>query len=165
MFSSRSIKSFATSTIPRLAATLAVGLLAPGIGAAQSAGGAPAARQAAATQVIEAFARAADRRDVAGLEQVLHPSFRVMFALDAAKPPTQLDRAQFLGMVRDGKIGGADRQVVVSGFATTDRFASASARMQHKDASFEGVYALVEQDGRWWLLQEAVTMMKTGAAR
>ena len=69
-----------------------------------------------------------------------------------------------LGMVREGKIGGADRQVVVSGFATTDRFASAAARMQHKEASFEGVYALVEQGGRWGLLQEAV-MMKTGAAR
>jgi Putative lumazine-binding len=159
-----SIRSFTTSTMPRLAMALAVGMLAPGLSAAQGAIGAPPARQAAATQVIEDFARAADRRDVAALEQVLHPSFRVMFTLDAAKPPTLLDRAQFLGMVRDGKIGGADRQVVVSGFATTDRFASASARMQHKDASFEGVYALVEQDGRWWLLQEAVTM-KTGAAR
>jgi hypothetical protein len=159
-----SIRSFTTSTMPRLALGLAVGIMAPGLGAAQGANTAPQARQAAATQVIEAFARAADRRDVAGLEQVLHPSFRVMFTLDAAKPPTQLDRAQFLGMVREGKIGGADRQVVVSGLATTERFASASARMQHKDASFDGVYVLVEQDGRWWLLQEAV-MMKTGAAR
>jgi Putative lumazine-binding len=159
-----SIRSFTASTLPRLAMTMAVGVLAPGLGAAQSASGAPPARQVAATQLIEAFARAADRRDVAALEQVLHPTFRTLFTLDAAKPPTQLDRAQFLGMVRDGKIGGADRQVVVSGLATTERFASASARMQHKDASFEGVYALVEQDGRWWLLQEAVTM-KTGAAR
>jgi Putative lumazine-binding len=164
MFSIRSIQSFATSTLPRLAMAIAVGMLAPGLGAAQSAIGAPQARQAAATQVIEAFARAADRRDVAALEQVLHPAFRVMFTLDPGKAPTQLDRAQFLGMVREGKIGGADRQVVVSGVATADRFASASARMEHKDASFEGVYALVEQDGRWWLLQEAVTM-KTGAAR
>jgi Putative lumazine-binding len=159
-----SIRSFATSTMPRLAMGLAVGILAPGLGVAQGVNAVPQARHTAATQVIEAFARAADRRDVAGLEQVLHPSFRVMFTLDAAKPPTQLDRAQFLGMVREGKIGGADRQVVVSGLATTGRFASASARMEHKDASFEGVYALVEQDGRWWLLQEAVTM-KTGAAR
>lgn len=159
-----SIRSFTTSTMPRLIMTMAVGMLTPGLGAAQSASGAPPTRHAAATQVIEAFARAADRRDVAALEQVLHPTFRTLFTLDAAKPPTQLDRAQFLGMVRDGKIGGADRQVVVSGLATTERFASASARMQHKDASFEGVYALLEQDGRWWLLQEAVTM-KTGAAR
>jgi Putative lumazine-binding len=159
-----SIRSFATSTVPRLATAIALGILAPGLGAAQGASAAPHARHAAATQVIEAFARAADRRDVAGLEQVLHPSFRVMFTLDAAKPPTQLDRAQFLGMVREGKIGGADRQVVVSGLASTERFASASARMQHRDASFEGVYVLVEQDGRWWLLQEAVTM-KTGATR
>jgi Putative lumazine-binding len=159
-----SIRSFTTSTMPRLAMTVATAMLAPGLVAAQSANGVPPARQVAATQVIEAFARAADRRDVAALEQVLHPSFRTLFTLDAAKPPTQLDRAQFLGMVREGKIGGADRQVVVSGLATADRFASASARMQHKDASFEGVYALVEQDGRWWLLQEAVTM-KTGAVR
>jgi Putative lumazine-binding len=158
------IRSFITSTMPRLAMSMAIGTLVPGLGAAQGGNTAPQARQAAATQVIEAFARAADRRDVAGLEQVLHPSFRVMFALDAAKPPTQLDRAQFLAMVREGKIGGADRQVLVSGLATTDRFASASARMQHKDASFEGVYALVEQDGRWWLLQEAV-VMKTGVTR
>jgi hypothetical protein len=164
MFSTRSMKTFAASTVPRLAVALAVGLLAPGIGAAQGASTAPSAQQMAATQVIESFARAADRRDVAALERVLHPSFRVMFTLDAAKPPTQLDRAQFLGMVRDGKIGGADREVVVSAFASTERFASASARMQHKNASFEGVYALVEQDGRWWLLQEAV-IMKTGAAR
>lgn len=164
MFSIQSIKSFTTSTVPRLAATIAIGLVAPGIAAAQGTKTEPSARQAAATQVIESFARAADRRDVAGLEQVLHPSFRIVFVVDPTKPPTQLDRAQFLGLVRDGKIGGADRQVVVSGFSAADRYASASARMQHKDASFEGVYALIEQDGRWWLLQEAVTM-KTGAAR
>jgi hypothetical protein len=41
---------------------------------------------------------------------------------------------------------------------------SASARLRHKDASFESLYVLVEEDGRWWLLQEAVTM-KTGVAR
>jgi Putative lumazine-binding len=148
----------------RIALIGASALIACATAWAQSTAPATGLAQGSAVQVIETFARAADRRDVEGLERVLHPSFRILFTVDATKPPKQLDRAQFLALVREGKIGGQDRQVQVSAISAGERFATAAARMEHKGASFDGVYALVEQEGRWWLLQEAV-MMKTGAAR
>jgi Putative lumazine-binding len=116
------------------------------------------ARATAATQLIKAFARAADRREVPALEALLHPGFRVVFTTPNA-PPAILDRAQFMQMVRDGKIGGADRSVTVSNVGLVEGYASATASMAHTKASFQGAYALIERNGQWQLLQETVLMV------
>jgi hypothetical protein len=143
---------------------LSVSALALGVGAALAQSNSPSA-EAAASQLIHSFARASDRRDAAALEGILHPAFRVVFTLKPGAAPTTLDRAQYLQMLREGKIGGADRQVAVSGVAISGGFASASAEMLRPDAVFSGTYALIEQAGRWMLLQEAVRMGPAVAAK
>jgi hypothetical protein len=117
------------------------------------------ARATAATQLIKAFAQAADRREVPALEALLHPGFRVVFTTAPNAPPVILDRAQFMQMVRDGKIGGADRSVTVSNVGLVEGYASATASMAHAKASFQGAYALIERNGQWQLLQETVLMV------
>ena len=109
-------------------------------------------------QMIHTFAQASDRREVTTLEAILHPAFRVVFTTQPGAAPTLLDRAQYLQLMRDGKIGGADRKVTVSALSAGEGFASAAARMVRPDASFQGVYSFIEKDGRWLLLQEAVQM-------
>jgi hypothetical protein len=119
-----------------------------------------------AQQQILAFALAADRGDALALDALLHPAFRVVFSVKTAEPggkPTMLDRDQFLGMVRDGKIGGKERAVSVSGICVSNGFACAAATMLRPDAAFYGTYSLVEEAGRWQLLQEAVMMVPAGA--
>jgi hypothetical protein len=115
----------------------------------------------AAQPLIESFAAAADRRDVAALESILHPEFRVLFAVKAGAAPTQLTRAQYLQLLRDGKLGGKSRVVTVSSVTGVEGFAAATTTMQHDAARFQGVYSLIQHDNRWWLLQETVLMTPT----
>jgi hypothetical protein len=116
-------------------------------------------RAMAASQLIKAFAQAADRREVPALEALLHPGFRVVFTTAPDAAPVILDRAQFMQMVREGKIGGADRSVTVSHVGLVEGYASATASMAHANASFQGAYALIERKGQWQLLQETVLML------
>ncbi len=125
---------------------------------------APDANPAFANDLISAFAKASDASDAATLEGLLHPAFRVVFNLKAGTNPNVLDRAQYLKMVRDGKIGGASRQVSVAGVSAVDGFATASARMVRPDASFQGAYSMIWANGQWLLLQESVLMTVTPKA-
>jgi ketosteroid isomerase-like protein len=120
--------------------------------------GTTADKSLATEQIIQAFAQASDRSDAEALEQILHPDFRVVFTMKAGTSPTTLSRAQYIQMVRDGKIGGKPRKVELSGFSSSNSFATTKATMTRPDAVFTGVYSLIEQDGRWLLLQEAVLM-------
>lgn len=113
---------------------------------------------ASATQLIQHFARASDRRDANMLETLLHPAFRVVFNVKPGSVPTVLDRAQYLKMAREGKIGGPDRSVSVANVSLTHGFATGTSRMEHDKASFESVFSLIQVDGQWMLLQEAVLM-------
>jgi ketosteroid isomerase-like protein len=113
----------------------------------------------ASEQIIYAFAQASDSADADALELILHPDFRVVFTTKAGASPTTLSRAQYLQMVREGKIGGNPRTVELSEVSVTSGFAITKATMTRPDAVFTGVYSLIEQEnGRWLLLEEAVLM-------
>lgn len=120
---------------------------------------------ASATQLIHHFARASDRRDVPALEALLHPAFRVVFNVKPGAVPTVLDRAQYLQMARDGKIGGPDRNVTVAHVNVAEGFATGTSRMVHEKAAFQSVFSLIQSDGQWLLLQEAVLMSPNTAAK
>jgi Domain of unknown function (DUF4440) len=120
---------------------------------------------ASATQLIHHFARASDRRDTPALEALLHPEFRVVFNVKPGAAPKVLDRAQYLQMARDGKIGGPDRNVSVVNLSVTEGFATGTSRMVHEKATFQSVFSLIQSDGQWLLLQEAVLMSPNTAAK
>jgi hypothetical protein len=120
---------------------------------------------ASATQLIHHFARASDRRDTPALEALLHPSFRVVFNVKPGAAPTVLDRAQYLQLARDGKIGGLDRSVTVANVSLADGFATGTSRMVHEKSIFQSVFSLIQSDGQWLLLQEAVLMSPNTAAK
>lgn len=129
---------------------------------------APLAREttvASAMQLIHHFARASDRRDTPALEALLHPSFRVVFNVKPGAAPTVLDRAQYLQLARDGKIGGPDRNVTVANVNLAEGFATGTSRMVHEKATFQSVFSLIQSDGQWLLLQEAVLMSPNTVAR
>jgi Domain of unknown function (DUF4440) len=120
---------------------------------------------ASAAQLIHHFARASDRRDVGQLEALLHPSFRVVFNVKPGAAPTVLDKAQYLQLARDGKIGGLDRSVTVASVNLADGFATGTSRMAHEKASFHSLFSLIQSDGQWLLLQEAVLMSPNNATK
>lgn len=120
---------------------------------------------AAIQQTIRAFAQSSDRSQADVLDGLLHPDFRVVFSMAAGGKPTTLDRKQYLQMVRDGKVGGAQRQVALSSISVANGFAQGTALMDRPDASFQGVYSLIQRDGQWLLLQEAVLMTVKAQAK
>jgi Putative lumazine-binding len=147
-----------------LSCLLLAGAMTASAGEAMAQVGSAAARadHTAADRLIRDFAQASDRSDAAALEALLHPSFRVIFNIGTAGTPTKLERNQYLQMVREGKVGGASRHVVVTQIAAVGGFGTAVAEMVRPDAIFNGVYSFIEQDGRWLLLQEAVRMSPAG---
>jgi hypothetical protein len=120
---------------------------------------------ASATQLIHHFARASDRRDTPALEALLHPSFRVVFNVKPGTVPRVLDRATYLQMAREGKIGGPDRLVSVANVNMVDGFATGTSRMEHEKSIFQSVFSMIQSDGQWMLLQEAVLMSPNTATK
>ncbi len=123
------------------------------------------AANAAVEQTIRAFAQGSDSSKADTVDALLHPDFRVVFSMQPGTKPTTLDRKQYLQMMRDGKVGGAQRQVTVSGLSVANGFAQGAALMDRPDASFQGVYSLIQRDGQWLLLQEAVLMTVKAATK
>jgi hypothetical protein len=76
-----------------------------------------------------------------------------------------LDCSQYLQMARDGKIGGPDRNVTVANMNLAEGFATGISRMVHEKATFQSVFSLIQSDGQWLLLQEAVLMSPNTAAK
>lgn len=130
---------------------------------AHTADGSPlhAATSIGAAQLMQSFAHAADRRDSATLERLLHPAFRVVFKVSPTAAPTVLDRAQYMQMVREGRIGGPDRVVAVSSVTLSDGFATGVGRMTHGSATFRSVFSLVQNETHWLVLQESVLMTRS----
>jgi hypothetical protein len=120
---------------------------------------------AAVQQTIRAFAQGSDSSQADALDSLLHSDFRVVFSMAPGGKPTTLDRKQYLQMVRDGKVGGAQRQVALSSISVANGFAQGTALMDRPDASFQGVYSLIQRDGQWLLLQEAVLMTVKAQAK
>ncbi|NJS36555.1 MAG: nuclear transport factor 2 family protein [Brachymonas sp.] len=114
--------------------------------------------QGLAAQVIREFIAAGDQRDVNALENLLHPEFRILFATTAGATTTTMPRAQYLQLLRDGKLGGKPRKLEVGAFVGTGGHAVGTAVAMHDTARFDGHYALVQRDGRWQIAQETVLM-------
>lgn len=109
-------------------------------------------------QAVRAFARAGDQRDVPGLEVVLDANFRVVFTMKSGDPVTVMTRAQYLDQIKAGKLGGSERKVQVATLRRSGGFATAGAKMERADASFDSVLTLVQSGGQWKILEDAVTM-------
>jgi Putative lumazine-binding len=138
---------------------VALSMLSPAAAATAQERPAPATAAATATAAIDAmraFARAADRRDATALETLLHPAFRVVFITKPGAAPTVIERAQYLQLVRDGKLGGRERTIDIRSVAAGDGFAVGGLRLAHAAAAFKSTLTLIQVGDDWRLLQEAV---------
>jgi hypothetical protein len=126
------------------------------IAVAAGAGPSAEARAPSAQEAALAFVAAGDRQDIAGLDQVLHPSFRVLFVTAGKTGETELSRAQYLQLVRDKKLGGDTRTVEVVSAETVDRVSFLRLRIRGKQSSFETLETWVEVGERWLLASDHV---------
>ncbi len=152
-----------TTSSPHPMKRAATALIAPALMAATPAPAQQEPPLSGARSVIEAFVAAADRRDVAALDGLLDPHYRVVFNQAAGTPTTVMGREQYLQMLQEGKLGGKPRALTVTAIVGAEGFAGAVAKSQHDSARFHGVYSLVQRGPRWWLLQETVLMTPLAA--
>lgn len=111
---------------------------------------------AEAAQAAAAYAAAGDARDVARLEALLDPAFRVV--IGGAAAPKVMTRDDYLAGMRAGKLGGAKRDVVVHGVERRGPFATVRATLTRADATFETTLLLVRVGEAWRLLEDVVVM-------
>ena len=75
------------------------------------------------TKAVTAFAAGADGRDAKAVDGVTDGDFRVVFSVGDGKPAV-LSKEAYLGMIKDGKVGGSPRVVRINDVHARDRFAS-----------------------------------------
>lgn len=109
----------------------------------------------ALSEVVRDFAKGGDNRDLGALERVLHADFRVVLSMPK-KPVSSMNRAQYLGLIKAGKIGGKPRSVKILWTQTKGDLGFVSATLAGGPATFDTVYTLVRENGRWRIIQDAV---------
>jgi len=105
---------------------------------------------------IETWARAWDRRDVDALRSILLSDSRHFFKTpDDPSGLTVVSGSQFLAMLEAGRIGGAERSLVIEVIHNTrDLMASAIIRREHPDRLFLVHLSLANVNGEWKIVSE-----------
>lgn len=102
-------------------------------------------------EAVRAFARGSDQQDAAGLDKVLHPQFRaVVNRAFGSADVSLMDKAAYLQLIRDKKIGGDTRDVHLVQTDITNNIATVKAIFQGKLLRFTTFVSLVKlPDGTW----------------
>ena len=103
--------------------------------------------------LIQSIVEAADSRHTAILQKHLHPEFRVVanrFGGDDAKV---LTKETYLGMLKEGKIGGDKRIVDIKSVDVQNHIAVAKATLTGAKVTFTSFYQFVKDPkGEWQLI-------------
>ncbi|MEL6668813.1 MAG: nuclear transport factor 2 family protein [Bacteroidota bacterium] len=107
--------------------------------------------------VVSEFIAGGDEQSVSRLEQVLHPTFRVLINQFMGGPDvTILDRDTYLNMINSGDIGGDPRTSEVLSTEVVGNLAFMRAKVRNSQIQFNTLYTLVlDPGGKWWLASEA----------
>ncbi len=120
------------------------------------------ASDAPIAEAIRGFARAGDTQDVQALDRVVHSGFRVVFRVAGSDDVTVLDRTKYREMLEAKKLGGSRRKLEIMSVQQSGGMANVHVRMEGTDATFEGVMTLVQNGGRWKLIQDATVYTPKG---
>ncbi|MEL7160280.1 MAG: nuclear transport factor 2 family protein [Bacteroidota bacterium] len=112
--------------------------------------------ETAVKTALTEFLSAGDVRDVARLEAVLNPQFRVCVNQFMGQPGvTVIDRAGYLGMIGAGKLGGSPRQVAVRSVEVVGNVAFVRATLDSDTLHFESNFVLAQDAlGDWTVLSD-----------
>jgi Putative lumazine-binding len=118
------------------------------------------AQQAADLAKIEAvvreFSAAGDQQDAARLEKILHPQYRAVVNRLFGSPDLSLmDRALYLQLISDKKIGGDTREVFLLQIDLLGNTASVKSIFRGKVLNFTTFVSLVKlPDGTWQIISD-----------
>lgn len=107
-------------------------------------------------EAIETYVSAGDQRDAAKLDSILHQHFRVVAnQLMGSSTVNVITKEQYIGLVKDGKLGGDSRSIEIITLEIVNKNASARVRLKGKALSFDTFYQFIQSpEGHWQLVQD-----------
>jgi hypothetical protein len=105
-------------------------------------------------QAITDFVRGGDTSDIARLDKVLHPEFRVTNNGFMGKPGvTIIDKPKYLLFIKDGTFGGNPREMHIEQVDVFHNIAMVKLRLKSAEFSFVSYNSLVQDaTGEWTLI-------------
>lgn len=105
-------------------------------------------------RAVEQFSAAGDQRNAAQLEALLHTEFRTVVNRQFGSEEVSLmDKAVYLQLVKDEKIGGDEREVHLLNVEIVGNNATVQAVLLGKKLRFNSFFSLVKAaDGNWQII-------------
>ncbi|MBR9919244.1 MAG: nuclear transport factor 2 family protein [Bacteroidetes bacterium] len=109
-----------------------------------------------AIQTVKDFVNAADARNAAALEKILHPNFRVIANQTfGSKELSTMSKSDYLGLIQARKIGGDERSVEIHSLDIKGPNAIVRASFRGQALIFHTYIQLVESpEGTWQIISD-----------
>lgn len=112
-------------------------------------------------QNIRSLVMAADARDADRVSALLANDFRVVLHdFPEEGKTTVLDKSTYLGMMREGKIGGEKRQVHIESVQESGNIASAKVILESEVKYFHSYYHLIRMGDNWLFMHDMPKLIK-----
>jgi hypothetical protein len=108
---------------------------------------------------VRALTTAMDGRNAEQVDALLHPDYRVTFAIAGKPGASILDRATYLKLLKAGKIGGAPRTYAAGWSNAHPQFAQVQAVLTGAHARFDMVFTVVKTEAGWQVISESTRMV------
>ncbi len=119
------------------------------------------ADQKAIEKTLVTFQTSGDKSDTTALSNVMHPDFRVTAnRLFGSSKVSYWNKAAYLGMIAEGKIGGVPRSFELLSLVIVGNQAFAQVEMVSSEYEFTNLCLLVKTEAGDWLLLEDVPSVK-----
>jgi hypothetical protein len=114
------------------------------------------------SEAVNTFAMAADQQNADRLDKILHPQYRaVVHRLFGGTDVSLMDKALYLQLIRDKKIGGDKRTVHLIDVDVVNNIATVKALFQGKELKFTTFVSLLKlPDGTWQIVGDMPNIEK-----
>lgn len=105
--------------------------------------------------LIRSYTKALDSGNAEAAESWLDREFRVVLHNYKNSGATSIiDRETYLRMIRDGRVGGNNRELSVLLVDIQEKAALVKVRLAGEKTVFTNYYSLVSKDGQWLIVQD-----------
>jgi len=116
----------------------------------------------AVVKAVEQFAKSADQRDVKQMDAIMHSNFRaIVNRLFGSEEVSIMDKALYLDLMKQGKIGGDERNVTIESIHFEGKNALVKATFEGKELMFYTFIQLVQETtGDWKVISDMPNIEK-----
>ncbi|MBL0956350.1 MAG: nuclear transport factor 2 family protein [Leptospira sp.] len=111
-------------------------------------------------KVFTTFISNIDARDVFSLEKTFHDQFTDHVSVSGMEDIMVSNKEKYLQSLKDGKLGGVEREVQINSIDLVDNFGVVKANLQSKVMNFRTQYSFLWNDGDWKVIHALVSAKK-----